>query len=105
MKVLKFDDREAWLNARLGSITGSKWGDIRTSKERKAGSYRLIVESILGAAALAEEDDMTPIQAMERGSTLEKESVARFVQETGIKAKHCPDDMIWVSDLDSRIRY
>lgn len=105
MKVLRFTEREGWLNGRLGSITGSKWADIRTSKERKVGSYRLIVESILGSAALAEEDQMTPIQAMERGSTLEKESVARFVEETGIKAKHCPDDMIWVSDVDSRIRY
>ncbi|KKM18386.1 hypothetical protein LCGC14_1666140, partial [marine sediment metagenome] len=28
MKILNFDDREQWLNARLGKITGTRLKDI-----------------------------------------------------------------------------
>lgn len=97
MKVLKFDDREAWLNARLGKITGSKLKDIVSVRGgRKIGSYQLVAESILGSAALAEEED-----PMARGTRLEPEAIERFRTETGKKV----DDglLLWISDDDERI--
>lgn len=97
MKVLKFDSREAWLNARLGKSLGSKLKDIVSVRGgRKIGSYQLVVEGILGSAALAEEEN-----PMERGTRLEKDAIERFRKETGKKV----DDslLLWVREDDERI--
>jgi hypothetical protein len=97
MRVLKFDDREAWLNARLGKITGSKLKDIvATRGARKIGSYQLVAESILGSAALAEEE-----APMERGTRLEPEGIERYRKETGRKVD--ASLLLWISDDDPRI--
>lgn len=97
MKVLKFEDREAWLNARLGKITGSRLKDIYSVRgDRKIGSYQLVAESILGSAALAEEED-----AMARGTRLEKDAIERYRNETG---RNVDDSLIlWVREDDERI--
>lgn len=101
MKTIRYTEedggREAWLNARLGKITGSKLKEIYSAKGgRKIGSYELIAESILGSAALAEDED-----PMNRGTRLEPEAIERFRKETGKKV----DDslLMWIHDEDSRI--
>lgn len=101
MKTLKFTEenggKEAWLNARLGKITGSKLqGIISARGGRKIGSYQLVVESIQGSAALAEEED-----PMLRGQRLEPVALARFAKETGKKVDGSL--LMWVSDEDGRI--
>lgn len=101
MKTLKFTEenggKEAWLNARLGKITGSKLRDIiATRGGRKLGSYQLVVESIQGSAALAEEED-----PMARGQRLEPVALERFRKETGKKVDGSL--LMWISDTDSRI--
>lgn len=98
VEVFRYKDRESWMNGRLGKITGSKLRGIYSTSGRKVGSYELIAESILGSEALAEDED-----PMIRGTRLEKESVARFRQETGKKV----DDslLLWVSNKDNRIAY
>ena len=77
--IQKFDDKEEWLKARNGKITGSKLKDLivkRGSGEKKQ-FYQLIADRI----AIAPDGE----NPMERGTRLEEEAVARFAKETGIK--------------------
>jgi len=78
MKVLKFEDKETWLNARLGKITGSRLKDVIVLRgsEPKMAFYELIAER------LAVPDDENP---MDRGMRLEPEAIERFAKETGKK--------------------
>lgn len=103
MKTLKFTaengGKEAWLNERLGKITGSKLKDIISTRGRKIGSYQLVAESILGSAALAEE--FTPMEAMARGQELEPVALERFRKEA--KKKVDGSLLMWISDEDGRI--
>ncbi len=94
MKILNFDDREQWLNARLGKITGTRLKDIIVLRgsEPKIGFYELIAER------LAVADDENP---MDRGVRLEEEAIERFKDETEKKV-----DMsltIWVRDDNENI--
>jgi len=106
MKTIEFPEeeggREAWLNWRLGKITGSRMGDTGLSKTGfpKVGNYKLIAESWIGSQALLDEDT-DPMAAMRRGTRLEKEAIERFRKETGKKV----DDSLlgWERDDDSRI--
>lgn len=76
MKTLKFDNREDWLEARRGKITGSRLKDIvlKRGTTPKIGYYELIAERLAVAA-----DDESP---MDRGTRLEEEALARFTEET-----------------------
>jgi hypothetical protein len=82
MKILKFDSKEAWLEARKGLIMGSDLKEVYTKKptERKKGFYGLIVDRI----ALPESPE-TPAgeSAMERGNRLEPAALERYENETG----------------------
>jgi hypothetical protein len=100
MKTLKFESREAWLNGRLGLITGSEVRKTVTLRGDgiKSGVYRRAYESIAGAAAINEEDDE---RAMDRGIRLEPEAIARFEKETGKKVDSSL--VLWVSDEDPRM--
>lgn len=95
MKTLKFEDREEWLAARRGKITGSRLKDIvvKRGTGKKIGFYELIAER-LGIAADEE-------NAMERGSRLESEAVERFVKETGKKVD--TSLVIWTRDDNESI--
>jgi len=95
MKVNKFEDREAWMNARRGKITGSRLKDIivKRGTGKKIGFYELIAER-LGIPA----DDEN---AMARGTRLEEEAVAKFVSET--KKKVNTDLVIWQRDDNESI--
>lgn len=79
MRVQKFDDRESWLSARTGKITGSRLKDIivRRGSELKLGFYQLIAERLALPA-----DGENP---MDRGNRLEDEAIERFSKETGKK--------------------
>lgn len=95
MKTLKFEDREEWLLARRGKITGSRLKDIivKRGTTPKIGFYELIAER-LGVAA----DDESP---MDRGTRLEEEAIARFVEET--KKKVDTSLVIWERDDNESI--
>lgn len=79
MKVQKFNDRDAWMLARRGKITGSKLGDVLAKKngDKKIGFYALIAERLA-----TEPDGEYP---MERGLRLESEALERFAKESGKK--------------------
>lgn len=95
MKTLKFEDRESWLFARRGKITGSRLKDIivKRGTGKKIGFYELIAER-LGVPA----DDEN---AMERGTRLESEAVGRFVEDTGKKVD--TSLVIWMRDDNESI--
>jgi len=77
MKTLTFTDRDNWMAARYGKITGSRLKDIVVERgaNKKIGFYELIAER-LGVPADGE-------NAMERGTRLEDEAMDAFVATTG----------------------
>ncbi len=105
MKIIKFTDevggKEAWMNWRLGKITGSRLKDIISIKgPRKTTSYALVAESFIGSAALAEDEERGE-NPMDRGTRLEKDAIERFRHETG---KKVDDTLIgWERNDDGRI--
>ena len=83
MKTTTYTDREEWLQARKGKITGSRLADIivKRGTGKKIGFYELIAERLsTDPEGLA--FDETP---MERGTRLEPEAMACFVEATGKK--------------------
>lgn len=98
MKITKFESREAWLNGRLGKITGSRLKDVLPGRngEIKKGRWQLVAERLIGSAAL--EDDE---KAMDRGNRLEPEALTRFTKETGIKLD--TSLVIWEREDDQSI--
>lgn len=95
MQVLKFEDRESWLFARRGKITGSRLKDIivKRGTGKKIGYYELIAER-LGVPA----DDES---AMDRGTRLEGEAIEKFQKETGKKVD--TSLVIWTRDDNESI--
>jgi hypothetical protein len=98
MKVHRYESREAWLNGRLGKVTGSTLKETVTlaGEGIKPGVFRAAAESLIGSAAIDDEEN-----PMARGNRLEPEAIERFRQETGKKV----DDslLIWESDADPRM--
>jgi len=95
MKTHKFEDREAWLEARRGKITGSRLKDIvvKRGTGKKIGFYELIAER-LGIPA----DDEN---SMDRGTRLESEAIETFKKETGKKVD--TSLVIWTRDDNENI--
>ncbi len=95
MKTLKFDDRESWLAARAGKITGTRLKDIvvKRGTGKKIGFYELVAERI---AVPPDEED-----PMERGSRLQQEAIDRFTSETKKKVK--TDLRIWSREDNENI--
>lgn len=95
MQTLKFEDKNSWLAARRGKITGSRLKDIVVKRGTgyKLGFYELIAER-LGIAA----DDES---AMDRGTRLEPEAMERFITET--KKKVDTSLIIWTRDDNENI--
>jgi len=98
MKTLKFNDRESWLQARIGKITGSRLGDIVLKRDGgyKKGFYELISERV----AIADEVNV-PANPMDRGTFLEPIALERFGKE--IKKKVDTSLLMWVRDDDENI--
>lgn len=95
MQVLQFEDREAWLAARLCRITGSRLKDIVVKRGigKKIGFYELIAERI-GLPP----DGENP---MDRGTRLESEAIERFELMTGKKVD--TSLVIWTREDDPNI--
>jgi predicted phage-related endonuclease len=90
MQIQVFNDEQAWLDARVGRITGTRAKDTINKRggTPKAGFYQLIAERV----ALPANGE----NAMDRGHRLEDEAVQRFTKET--KKKVNTDLAIWFRD-------
>lgn len=81
MIIQKFEDKESWLAARRGRITGSKLADIMPNQKTgkpKVGFYQLIADRL----GIAPDDGES---AMERGHRLEPEAIKEFTERMGKK--------------------
>ena len=96
MKTLKYDNKEDWMFARRGKITGSRLKDIvvKRGTGKKIGYYELIAERL----ATEPEGNET---AMDRGTRLEPEALERFTKET--KKKVDTSLVIWTRDENESI--
>lgn len=90
MQTLKFDNREDWMLARRGKITGSRLKDIivKRGTGKKKGFYELIAERV----AIAPDGE----RPMDRGTRLEDIAIERFTKETGKKVDISL--VLWVSE-------
>lgn len=97
-----FDNREEWLNFRLGKASGSDLKKLATLRGdgTKPGVYRKAAESILGSHILAE-DELTVGQVLQRGHDLEEPAITLFEKRTGKKVKR--GLVVWESDEDPRM--
>ena len=79
MKTLKYDNEEAWLEARKGKITGSRLGSVFSKRDKKPlkAYYEIIAERV---AIPADGENV-----MDRGKRLEDEAAELFTKETGKK--------------------
>jgi len=95
MKILKFNDRQSWLDSRIGKITGTRLKDLISLRGtgRKKGFYELIAERVALPA-----DGENP---MDRGSRLQEEALARFAKDAGKKVD--TSFVMWVSDDNESI--
>jgi putative phage-type endonuclease len=95
MKIQKFDNRDDWLDARIGRITGTRLGSLLSKRDKKPiqGFYELIAERI----AIPHNGE----NVMDRGIRLEDEALERFAKET--KKKVNSDLVIWHRDDDESI--
>ncbi len=95
MKIIKYETEEAWLEARLGKISGTKAGSLvlKSGKGKKIGYYEILAERV----AIPRDEE----NVMDRGKRLEDFAIERFEKETGKKVDN--DLQIWVSDLDPSI--
>jgi len=95
MKILKFSDKESWMAARVGKITGTRLRDIIVLRGTtpKKGFYELIAERV----ALPPDGE----NVMDRGTRLEAEALAKFSKETGKKVDGSL--VMWVSEENESI--
>jgi len=79
MKILKFDNEQDWLFARLGRITGTRLGNLLSKRDRKPlkGFYEIIAERI---AIPADYENV-----MDRGKRLEDDAIERLPKKQGKK--------------------
>src|ERR1035437_1844991 len=96
MKTLTFEDRDSWLAARRGKITGTRVKDLIVKKGtgHKKAYYELIAERL----AVEPDTEETP---MDRGSRLETEGIQKFVETTGKEVD--TSLVIWERDDNSSI--
>ncbi len=97
MKILHFSDEQAWFDARIGKITGSKLAGliVKRGTEEKIGFYETIAERV---ATRPDSENR-----MARGRRLESEALERFETETGKKVNK--DLVICFRDDDKNIAY
>ncbi len=95
MKTLKFTNKDDWMLARRGKITGSRLKDILAKRGggRKKGFYELIADKI----ALQPDNE----RPMDRGTRLEDIAIDRFCQETSKKVDTTM--VIWEREDNSNI--
>ncbi len=97
MKIKHYPSEEAWLDDRLGRITGTKLRDIIALRgSRKLGFYQLIADKI----AIAPDLEESP---MDRGKRLEKKALELLEKKTKITFEK--DLVMWVSDDNENMAY
>lgn len=99
MKSLHFDNREEWLFARKGKITGSRLKDliVKRGDGKKIGFFEVIAERLsTDPEGIAFNE--TP---MERGTRLEPEAMARFEEDT--KKEVDKSLVLWVREENEGI--
>lgn len=98
MQTLKFDNRDDWLAARRGKITGSRLKDVITKRGngKKLAFYELVAERI----AVPDDADVEE-NPMDRGARLEAEAIERFAKETSKKID--TSLVIWSRDDNENI--
>lgn len=96
MRILKFDDRDAWLEARKTRITGSRLKDIVVLRgnEKKIGYWELLAERL----AIPDGQDEN---AMQRGTDLESEAIKMFEEHEGKEVN--TDLVIWTREDNESI--
>ena len=96
MKTLTFENREDWLAARRGKITGTRVKDliVKRGTGKKKAYYELIAERL----AVEPDTEETP---MDRGSRLESEGMEKFMTTTGKEVD--TSLVIWERDENSSI--
>lgn len=98
MIVKQFDNQNEWLEARKGSILGSKLGDVYSPRGgRKIGFYQLIADKL----SIVEDTDET---ARDRGHRLEAEAIEKLNEAYKLKLLPC-ENTIWVSDTNEGIAF
>lgn len=95
MKILKFKDERAWLEARMGRITGTRLKDLISKRgtKPKIGFYEIIAERV----AVPPDGE----NRMDRGKRLEDEAMEFFIKKTGKKVD--TELVIWHRDEDENI--
>lgn len=90
MRTEKFADRDEWLDARRGRITGTRLKDliVKRGTKPKKGFYEIIAERV----AIPHDGE----NVMDRGLRIEEEAIQRFAKETGKKVN--TDLVIWSRD-------
>lgn len=90
-----FDSREAWEEARLGRITGSKLKDLITKRGdgKKKGYYQLIADRL----AIPQDGE----NVMDRGHRLEVEAIEEFTKATGKEVE--TSLVMWMRDDNDNI--
>lgn len=98
-----YEDREGWLNGRLGNVGGSSLKEVVNLRDGKTKSavWKIAAESIVGSAAIAE-GDLSSSQVMARGHELEPVAIKLFEKATGKKAR-TNGIVIWSRGDDKRI--
>lgn len=102
MQVINFENRDQWLRARQGKITGTRLKDIvvKRGTGHKKGYYELIAERLV--VTEEEFDGYVPNETpMDRGTRLQKYAVERFKKETG---KEVDESLVlWTRDDNGSI--
>ena len=95
MIISRFENRDLWMQARQGKITGSRLKDILVKRGtgKKKGFFELIAERL----AIPRDDE----NVMARGHRLEEEALDRFTALTGKEVNR--DLMIWMREDNESI--
>lgn len=100
MKTIPFKDKESWLLARNGRITGTRLKDIivKRGTEKKIGFYELIAERLSVQNGVEELPNETP---MDRGTRLQATAIEKFAKKT--KKKVNSDLVMWTREDNDMI--
>lgn len=102
MKITPFDNRDQWLLARQGKITGTRLKDIVVKRgiEEKIGFYELIAERL--AVSEVDFDGYVPNETpMDRGTRLQKYAIEKLSK--AIKKKVDDHLVLWTRDDNDSI--
>lgn len=97
MKTISFENREQWLQARMGKVTGTRLGDMIPKKngDKKIAFYEVIAER-LSVSEMDFEGYMPNETPMDRGTRLQKYAIDKFRKTTGKQVNESL--VLWVRD-------